>query len=213
MRGAMRSQPAQEFRYGIDPRASEEQRLDLKGLFGNERPVILEIGSGKGRFLVEEAKRNREMNYLGVEKSLHYFRHIADRLERHRLENARIINFDAFPVVRDMLGDATITEIHIYFPDPWPRPRERKRRFVREEVLEQLHRVLQPHGLGIFVTDHREYFEKGVQLFQRFFSIEAGEVTADMPARTNYEAKYREEGRPVYQVVFRRRESSGEGTA
>lgn len=190
---------------GIDPRREGSEPVVFAELFGNDRPVTLEIGSGKGRFLLQAALAEPGRNLLGIEKSLHYFRVIVDRVRRAKLSNVRVINHDAGFVVGRMIASASVDEIHIYFPDPWPRPRERKRRMIREEVLRDLERILVAGGVGFYVTDHREYFEKSLPLFEAIFETAAGEVVAGSPARTNYEAKYQEEGRPIYQVMFRKR--------
>jgi len=163
---------------------------------------VLEIGSGKGRFLISSAIDQPEVNFIGVEKSLHYHRVINERVQKRHLTNVRLINHDAFLVVRDMLADASLREIHIYFPDPWPRKRNQKRRIIRPEVLEQFRRVLADGGSGIYVTDHREYFEAAAPLIETAFRSERRiPQPGDLP-RTNYEAKYREEGRPIYEVRF-----------
>lgn len=189
---------------GISPRQSGLELLDFRELFGNSNPVVLEIGSGKGRFLLNSAATRPDRNFIGIEKSLHYHRVIVHRAERAGLSNVRVINHDAFAVLSRMLPSGSVTEIHIYFPDPWPRPRERKRRLIREEVLEQLERVLSPTGFGVYVTDYAEYFEKSVPLLSEVFAVEAGQVRDGDP-RTNYEAKYRQQGRPIYQLTFRKR--------
>ncbi len=188
----------------VDPRATGLDLLDLPRLFGNDRPVVLEIGSGKGRFLVRHAEQNPAMNILGIEKSLHYHRHIVDRIVRRAIPNVRVVNYDAFPVLQKMLGPRSIQEIHIYFPDPWPRPREQKRRIIRPETAIEMNRVLRDDGRGWYVTDHRSYFEAAVPVMAAVFEIEAGEVRHD-PPRTNYEAKYQKEGRPIYQILFRKK--------
>jgi tRNA (guanine-N7-)-methyltransferase len=188
----------------VNPRATGLATLDLAALFGNDNPVILEIGSGKGRFLVRSAEENPSANILGIEKSLHYHRVIVDRIVRRGITNVRAINYDAFPVLREMLPPKSIHEIHIYFPDPWPRPREQKRRIIRPETALAMERVLRDDGTGWYVTDHESYFDAAVPVLAETFAIEAGEVRHD-PPRTNYEAKYQKEGRPIYQVVFRKR--------
>lgn len=190
---------------GIDPRATGVETLDLGALFGNDHPVILEIGSGKGRFLVEHAERDPERNFLGIEKSLHYYRHIVDRIVRRRISNVRVVNYDAFAVIERLLPPESIAEIHIYFPDPWPRPRERKRRIIRPESVRAMERVLRRDGAGWYVTDHRDYFEAAAPVLAEVFSTEGGEIVHD-PPRTNYEAKYQREGRPIYQVRFWKRQ-------
>jgi tRNA (guanine-N7-)-methyltransferase len=186
----------------IDPRETGFVRLDVAELFGNQHRVVLEIGSGKGRFLLSGAAEQPEVNFIGIEKSLHYHRVIRDRVVKRGLTNIRLINHDAFLVLRDMLPDASIDEIHIYFPDPWPRKREQKRRIIRAEALIEMRRVLVPEGKGIYVTDHRDYFESAAPVIEQFFRSERRIPNADDPPRTNYEAKYREEGREIFEVRF-----------
>ena len=187
---------------GIDPRRTEFAPLDLRELFGNDHPVVLEIGSGKGRFLIGSATEQPAKNFLGIEKSLHYYRVIRDRVAKRGLRNVRLINHDAFPVLQKMIPDRSIHEVHIYFPDPWPRRREQKRRIIRPEVMSEVRRVLVDGGSGIYVTDHREYFDSAVPVVAEVLRSEPRIPAADEPARTNYEAKYRAAGRTIYEVRF-----------
>jgi tRNA (guanine-N7-)-methyltransferase len=189
----------------INPRDTGFTRLDLRQLFGNEHPVVLEIGSGKGRFLISSAIEQPETNFIGVEKSLHYHRVIRERILKRMLKNVRLFNHDAFLVLRDMIPDTSLREIHIYFPDPWPRKKEQKRRIIRPEVLQEMRRVLVDGGSGIYVTDHQEYFEAASPLLPEFFETELRVPGPDDPPRTNYEAKYRAEGRPIYEARFWKR--------
>lgn len=194
---------ASESDFAIDPRHSGFFRIDMETLFGNTHPVILEIGSGKGRFLIATATEHPELNLLGVEKSLHYHRLIRSRVAKRGLTNIRLINHDAYVVLKEMIPDASLAEIHIYFPDPWPRKREQKRRIIRAEALEQMKRALVEGGMGIYVTDHREYYEVAAPIIEEAFAKTERRVPGpDDPPRTNYEAKYREEGRAIYEVRF-----------
>ena len=186
----------------INPRETGFERLDLRALFRNEHPVVLEIGSGKGRFLIATASERPDLNVIGIEKSLHYYRLIRDRIEKRHLENIRLINHDAFQVLQKMIPDASLAEIHIYFPDPWPRKREQKRRIIRPEALAEMRRTLVEGGSGIFVTDHRDYYEAAAPLIAQVFRSEARQPGPEDVPRTNYEAKYRAEGRPIYEVRF-----------
>ncbi|HUR79360.1 MAG TPA: tRNA (guanosine(46)-N7)-methyltransferase TrmB [Thermoanaerobaculia bacterium] len=188
--------------FTINPRDTGFHRLDLAALFGNDHEVILEIGSGKGRFLINTAMERPEVNIIGVEKSLHYHRVIKERIAKRGITNIRLINHDAFLVVRDMLPDASLGEIHVYFPDPWPRKKEQKRRIIRAEVLQEFRRVLHGGGWGIYVTDHKDYFEAAAPLIEEEFRAERRVPGPGDPPRTNYEAKYRAEGRPIYEVRF-----------
>jgi tRNA (guanine-N7-)-methyltransferase len=186
----------------IDPRHEGFFRIEMEKFFGNAHPVILEIGSGKGRFLIGMAAEHPELNLIGVEKSLHYHRVIRDRVAKRGLTNVRLINHDAYLVLRDMIPDASLSEIHIYFPDPWPRKRQQKRRIIRPEVLHEMRRVLVDGGMGIYVTDHREYFDVAAPVIEAEFRSERRIPGPDDPPRTNYEAKYREEGREIYEIRF-----------
>lgn len=186
----------------INPRETGFHRLDLEKLFGNSNPVILEIGSGKGRFLISTATERPDVNLIGIEKALHYHRVIRDRVLKRGLTNVRLINHDAFLVMRDMLSDESIGEVHVYFPDPWPRTKHQKRRIIRPEALKEMRRVLVPGGSGIYVTDHQEYFEAAAPAVEAEFRSERRVPGPDDPPRTNYEAKYRNEGRPIYEIRF-----------
>ena len=186
----------------INPRESGFIRVDLAELFGNGNPVVIEIGSGKGRFLIASAMEEPQRNFIGIEKSLHYYRVIRDRVLKRGLRNVRLINNDAFLVLQKMLDDNSVSEIHIYFPDPWPKRREQKRRIIRPEALTEIRRVLRKGGSGIYVTDHREYFEAAAPLIAQFFRTETRIPQPEDPPRTNYEAKYRAEGREIYEIRF-----------
>jgi tRNA (guanine-N7-)-methyltransferase len=188
--------------FAIDPRHTGFTRLDLLEFFGNDHPVILEIGSGKGRFLIGSATERPDRNFIGIEKSLHYHRVVRERVKKRSLTNVRLINHDAFLVMRDMLPDASIAEVHIYFPDPWPRKRHQKRRIIRAEALAEMRRILVPGGMGIYVTDHREYFDLAAPVIAEFFPSETRIPAPEDAPRTNYEAKYRAEGREIYEVRF-----------
>jgi len=186
----------------INPRESGFIRLDFQEVFGNRNPVVIEIGSGKGRFLIASATEKPGTNFVGVEKSLHYYRVIRERVTKRGLQNVRLINHDAFLVLQKMIADRSVAEVHIYFPDPWPRRREQKRRIIRPEAMAEIRRVLVDGGTGIYVTDHREYFEVAAPLLAEFFRTETRIPGPDDPPRTNYEAKYRKEGREIYEVRF-----------
>lgn len=186
----------------LNPRDAGLTLLDMHAFFGNDHPVILEIGSGKGRFLIESAMERPDRNFLGVEKSLHYHRFIRDRVLKRPITNVRLINYDAFLVMQKMIADEALSEVHIYFPDPWPNKKEMKRRIIRPSVVSEIRRVLVPGGSGIYVTDHRAYFEAAEPVIAGFFRYETRLPRPDDPPRTNYEAKYRAEGREIYEIRF-----------
>ena len=133
----------------INPRETGFVLLDFEEVFGNRNRVVVEIGSGKGRFLIASAMERPDVNFIGIEKSLHYHRLIRNRVLKRALRNVRLINYDAFPILRDMIPDRSLSEIHIYFPDPWPRKREQKRRIIRAVALTEMRRGLADDGSGI----------------------------------------------------------------
>ncbi|MHC4993616.1 MAG: tRNA (guanosine(46)-N7)-methyltransferase TrmB [Planctomycetota bacterium] len=184
----------------------EQSRCDLTTLWPEgrrDRPYELEIGSGKGTFLVQQAEQTPEINYLGVEYAAPFWLHAADRVRRHGFENVRVLHADAKPFVAWQVPDAFFQQIHIYFADPWPKKRHHKRRYIEEQSLTQFHRVLSEGGKAQIVTDHEDYYawiEERVasvsDLFERRdfenpVSAGEGEVVG-----TNFERKYRREGRP-----------------
>jgi len=227
--------------------------IDLRAGFGFDgdasRPIELEIGSGKGTFLVQQAPLTPGTDYLGIEIAKAYWRHAADRARRHGLANVRLLYGDAGVFVRNYVADATLRQIHVYFPDPWPKARHHKRRLIQASFLRELHRVLELplkkvsdtfSGTGIkkvsdtfsgtfsgtpkevsgtssggtvrLATDHADYFAwmedhaaRVADLFDRlpFESPEAageGELVG-----TNFERKYRREGRPLFGMILRKR--------
>ncbi|MBE7492693.1 MAG: tRNA (guanosine(46)-N7)-methyltransferase TrmB [Planctomycetes bacterium] len=182
-------------------------RHDLAAVFGNNHPVELELGVGKGRFLIQSAEQNPGVNFLGVEWAGRYFRLVAERAARRGLANFRIVRDDAAHLVRDNLADACIAVLHIYFPDPWPKARHHKRRLIQPPFARQCARVLQPGGLVRLATDHEDYAQQMEQVFlaDPDFTPTWRAVGADAPQGvTNWEQKFRAQGRTIHKFEFRR---------
>ena len=187
--------------------------VDWEELFARPGPVHIEIGSGRGAFLLAQGRYWPQTNFLGIEWGMRYYRHAVDRAGRRGLENVRLIRTDAVFFVRDNIGDESVDGFHIYFPDPWPKKRHNRRRFFDEKNLLQMIRTLKPGGLINAATDHADYFRQmrslvdgGVEMraleeveFFRPAGAETGEV-----AGTNYERKYLKEGRCIYSIAARK---------
>jgi tRNA (guanine-N7-)-methyltransferase len=181
-------------------------RLDLSAIFGNSRPVEVEIGTGKGTFLLARATARPEMNFLGVEWARAYAIYAADRFRRAGLTNVRMIRCDASHLFMACLPGRSLWRVHIYFPDPWPKRKHHHRRLIQRAFVEEVRRVLRPGGQLVIVTDHREYFRH----IQDVVSQVTGLAVAPMPRMadregevvgTNFERKYIAQGRPFYNLA------------
>jgi tRNA (guanine-N7-)-methyltransferase len=172
-----------------------------RDMFGNDNAVELEIGMGKGTFLTEQAKTLPETNFFGIEYARWFWRYASDRLRRNNCLNARTVRAEAGYFLREFVPDESLAMVHIYFPDPWPKKRHQKRRLIQPPFLTQISRVLKPAGRVRIVTDHEEYFQqicqvvKGSALTEVESAAGAGEIVG-----TNFERKYRREGRAFYAI-------------
>lgn len=192
----------------------EVTRYDFRALWPADRrelPFELEIGSGKGTFLIQQATQLPDINYLGIEWAKQFWRYAADRARRHGLHGIRLLRHDAVVFVTWYCPDAVFRQVHIYFPDPWPKARHNKRRTLQAPFLRQLHRVLQPGGILRMVTDHDDYFawiqNHAAQVTDIFEEIafERPPATGDGEVvGTNFERKYRREGRPFHAMAMKK---------
>lgn len=182
----------------------------LPEIFGNDRPVELEIGCGKGGFLLRQAKAHPERNYLGIEWANQFYRFAADRMARWGMTNVRIMRCDAKEFVLQRLPSASLLALHVYHPDPWPKWRHRKRRMFSADFVEAAARVLQPEGRLAAQSDHAEYFcqIQSLILSHPVFSVvpfdDAEFGAVDEQVQTNFEIKYRREGRSIYRMAVRK---------
>lgn len=190
----------------------------------SQRPLEIEIGSGKGTFLVQQASVQADTNFLGIEYAGEFFRYAADRIRRRGLDNVRMLYADAVEYLSTRCPTAIARVLHLYFSDPWPKARHHKRRVLQDGFLEQAHRVLLPGGELRIVTDHADYWAWMEEYFDRWCIPERGERGEAWFDRepfqsppsagegevvgTNFERKYRPEGRVFNAVVLRKPEGS-----
>ena len=183
--------------------------LDWKELFGNDRPVEMEIGIGKGTFLTEQAKARPDVNFFGIEWAAWFWRYASDRLRRNGCSaNARTVRAEAGYFVREFVPAGSLSVLHVYFPDPWPKARHHKRRLIQEPFMREIERVLAPAGGRLqIVTDHQGYFEENIEPVVRASKLRVVDYNRPGSAGegefvgTNFERKYRREGRPFYAVA------------
>jgi tRNA (guanine-N7-)-methyltransferase len=199
----------------LDPELlGEKVNFDL--IFGRSGPVHVEIGCGKGSFLLSQAEYSPHINFLGIEWARKYCRYCIDRFGRRGIDSVRMIRADAADFVSRFIPDSSVACFHVYFPDPWPKTRHHKRRFLSDGNIPHLFRCLKPNGTIRFVTDDAKYYEATVILFQRIdcyweirdFIPLSGTPEGELVG-TNYERKYRKEGRSVFAMEIRKRNDTG----
>jgi tRNA (guanine-N7-)-methyltransferase len=183
----------------------EAGKLSYAEVFGNDHAVELEIGAGKGTFLLNIGAAQPGTNFIGIEWAKAYAEFAADRLRRHGLTNCRIVNAEASWWIRCHIPDSSLAAIHIYFPDPWPKARHHKRRLIQLPFLKEVHRALEPGGKLRLVTDHADYFAHMKQTLAgqddlKVISFDSpvaaqGSGGEDLIVGTNFEKKYVAEGR------------------
>lgn len=180
--------------------------IDWRVLFGNANPVEIEIGMGKGTFVTEQAKSRPDVNFFGVEYARFYWRYASDRLRRNNCTNTRTVRAEASFFINECVPAASVAVLHIYFPDPWPKKKHNKRRLITEKFLELVDKILVPGGRLQIVTDHADYFEQidAAVRSSALLPIEynrPGSATEGEFVGTNFERKYRREGRPFFAIA------------
>jgi tRNA (guanine-N7-)-methyltransferase len=194
---------------GVGLEADSLQRpIVWRDLYGNDHPVELEIGIGKGTFLTEQAKARPDANFFGIEWANWFWRYTSDRLRRNGCAaNTRTVRAEALFFLREHVPDASLSVVHVYFPDPWPKKRHHKRRLVQEPFMRQAERVLIPGGRLQIVTDHQGYFEENIEPMIRASKLtivdynRPGSAGEGEFVGTNFERKYQREGRPFYALA------------
>ncbi len=190
------------------------EETEMKGkwheIFGNKNPIHIEIGMGKGKFITELAKRNPQINYIGIEKySSVLVRAIEKREKEEDMQNLYFIRMDA-EYLENVFDKGEVAYIYLNFSDPWPKDRHAKRRLTSEQFLSRYKNILSDGGGVTFKTDNTALFD---------FSLEEADkagwkkvnVTRDLHnsefaegnVMTEYETKFSEMGNPIYRMVIK----------
>ncbi len=176
--------------------------FDWAQVFGNDRPVELEVGFGKGLFLLTAAQAHADANYVGVEidRGLQLF--AANRIAKRALKNVRLAKADARLFLRGYVADQSLHALHVFFPDPWWKKRHKKRRLFTDDFAILCERVLQTGGRLNIATDVDEYFDAMISLIRDRTPLrQASDPTAGSDL-TNFERKARLHGREILRASF-----------
>ncbi len=194
--------------YGLDPSTP----LDPGAVFGRKAPLVMEIGFGDGENLVWQAERHPEKDFLGVEVYRPGVGRCLRALHQKGLTNVRVYPADAREVLLHAIPDGLLSEVQIFFPDPWPKKRHHKRRLISPPFVALLARKIQPGGLLHLSTDWPDYAQHMLDVLTQApefenLAPEGGFHPTAHQRRlpTKYERRARAEGRPIFDLLFRRK--------
>jgi len=161
-----------------------------------DRPLEVDLGCGKGRFILARAKANHDTNFLGIDRLLRRLKKVNRKISREDLSNVRLLRVEASYAVEYLLPPISVSTFYIFFPDPWPKRRHARRRLFTKSFLDSLHRILRPAGCIHLATDHMDYFTEICGLFGQDHRFTA--VPAFLPS---------EEERTDFELVFLKKEA------
>lgn len=198
---------------GFVVHSPERQKGNWPGIFGNNNPIHIEIGMGKGRFLMDMAKAHPDINYVGIEKYSSVLLRAIQKMEKERepLPNVRFIRMDAESVT-DVFDREEVGRIYLNFSDPWPKDRHAKRRLPSKEFLARYDLILQKGGHLEFKTDNADLFRFAMGELDAA-GWRAKKVTYDLHndaemmegnVMTEYEERFSSKGNPIFKYVIER---------
>ena len=193
----------------------KEQKGKWKQLFGNDNPVYIEIGMGKGQFILTLAKQNPDVNYIGIERYSSVLLRALEKFDTEEyceLRNIRFVCMNAMEIA-EVFEPGEVDRIYLNFSDPWPKARHANRRLTSVKFLEQYEKVLSEGGLIEFKTDNRPLFEfsleqveeAGWKLLAHTFDLHHEDAMNVGNVMTEYEEKFSSMGNPIHKLVTIRR--------
>jgi len=184
--------------------------LNWKEIYFNDHPVEIEVGPGKGKFILNESQKNPDKNYLAIEWAGRYLKVLSEKIPRFKLGNVRLLNADARIVFKDWIPHSSITGIHIYYPDPWWKRKHQKHKLFTEKFVHNIKQALVSNGFFSFATDVEEVYSLVKELIEsvkHFVNIhekiyQNGEDTP--PGRTNFEIKKWQVENTIYETKWQK---------
>ena len=185
----------------------EQKKGKWAEVFGNDHPIHIEVGMGKGQFIIEMARRNPEVNYIGIEKYSSVLVRAVEKLEDFEQNNLRLIRMDA-ENIEEVFDKDEVDRIYLNFSDPWPKDRHAKRRLPSTRFLERYNNILTPEGRVMFKTDNKDLFdfsleqveEAGWILENHTYDLHHSEYN-EGNVMTEYEEKFSAKGNPICRLV------------
>lgn len=196
--------------FGVPYENKLKSREEWAAIFGNDNPIVLEIGCGMGETTAKIAMQNPEVNFIGVEVFTSGVGALLKRIEENGIKNLRVMQHDAVEIVRDMIGLESLSGIHIYFPDPWHKARHHKRRLIQGPFVHELAKRLQPNGYIHCATDWENYAEQMLEVLSAEVLLhntaESGTYIPRPDARplTKYENRGNRLGHGVWDILFKK---------
>lgn len=179
--------------------------MDLKALFREPQAFEVELGCGDGSFLVNYARLHQERNFLGVERLGGRIRKVDRKGRRLGLSNLRGVRIESAYLLQYLLPAQSVSALHLYFPDPWPKRKHWKNRLVNERFPDLARRVLVDGGIVYLRTDDKDYFEQMLAMFEPAKFFEAVETPGELKALlTDFEAEFNARGIPTNYAAYRR---------
>ena len=179
--------------------------LPVREWYGHpERPLEVDLGCGKGRFLLARASKNPEVNFLGIDRMLRRIRKVDNRARRMDLGNIRLLRMEGYYAVAHLLPAGAVRTCYVFFPDPWPKARHEGHRLFNARFVDALHRTLTPGGVVHVATDHAPYYEGLTEVFAgdaRFERIEPFVPPED--EQTDFE-RYYIASKPIGRISVRK---------
>ena len=181
--------------------------------FGNNRPIRIEIGMGKGKFIHELAEKNHKVNYIGIEKYSSVLLRALQKMEAFPVPNLLFIRMDAENIT-EVFDTGEVERIYLNFSDPWPKDRHAKRRLPSGEFLKRYDRILEKDGVLEFKTDNKGLFDfaleevpaAGWEALKISFDLHRDEEMGRDNVMTEYEEKFSALGNPIYKYVIKRQQ-------
>ena len=180
------------------------ERMDLAKLFPRLQPLEVELGCGDASFLVELARRHPERNFIGVERLLGRMRKLDRKGSRAELTNLRGVRLESAYFLEYLLPPHSVSVLHIYFPDPWPKKKHRRHRLINERFPELARVALVQGGVVYLRTDDEDYFKQMTEVFGAYRDFKQAEAPAELAGLlTDFEKEFHARGIKTLYTAFR----------